>query len=117
MKMYIQRFLKIYLLIIVGYCFSQMFTLPCYAQEVSQAKQDTVKEKKKVDLEKKQEDVKILLDKIEILGRIEKPQTVFIIPGNDPTVEGIHIDRSFFKQIFRSIEKDKLRKRSEAAKQ
>lgn len=61
---------------------------------------------REVDLEQKKKDVKLFLDKIEILGRIDKPQAVFIVPGSDPEVEDIQIDRSFFKEIFRSVEKD-----------
>ena len=48
---------------------------------------------------------KILLDKINITGELEKPQAVFILPGNDPDVEDIQIERSFLKEIFRPVEK------------
>ena len=57
------------------------------------------------------------MDRIEILGRIEKPQTVFIIPGKDDTINDIQIDRSFFREIFRAVEKDDFRKRNENLKQ
>jgi hypothetical protein len=50
----------------------------------------------------------IFLDSIEIQGRVEKPQTVFILPGKDPEVDSIQIDRSFFPEIFRKVEKDML---------
>lgn len=49
--------------------------------------------------------IKLFLDKIEIMGELEKPQAVFIIPGVDPTIDDIKIDRSFFNEIFRSVEK------------
>ena len=75
-------------------------------QERKSAPVDSVQAEVEQQLEKKQKDVKIFLEKIEILGRIEKPQTVFILSGKDPTVDDIHIDRSFFKEIFRFIEKD-----------
>jgi hypothetical protein len=52
--------------------------------------------------------VRIFLDKVEVLGSIAKPQALFIIPGNDPRVDGIQIDRSFFREIFRSMEKDRF---------
>ena len=52
------------------------------------------------------ESSRIFMDKIEVLGTIAKPQALFIIPGRDPTVDGIEIDRSFFREIFRPIEKD-----------
>lgn len=49
--------------------------------------------------------IKLFLDKIEVMGELEKPQAVFIIPGVDPTIDDIKIDRSFFNEIFRSVEK------------
>jgi len=49
---------------------------------------------------------RMFLDKIEVLGTIAKPQALFIIPGRDPKVDGIEIDRSFFREVFRPIEKD-----------
>ncbi len=52
--------------------------------------------------------VRIFLDKVEVLGSIAKPQALFIIPGSDPKVDGIQIDRSFFREIFRSMERDRF---------
>jgi hypothetical protein len=52
--------------------------------------------------------VRIFLDKVEVLGSIAKPQALFIIPGSDPKVDGIQIDRSFFREIFRPLEKDRF---------
>ena len=49
--------------------------------------------------------VKLFLDKIEVEGKLEKPQAVFIIPGVNPEVEDFRIERSFFDDIFRPIEK------------
>jgi hypothetical protein len=54
----------------------------------------------------------IRLDNIEIQGRVEKPQTVFILPGKDPEVDTIQIDRSFFREIFRKLERDMLQRTS-----
>ncbi len=54
--------------------------------------------------------VKIFVNKIEVLGRLEKPQAVFIVPGSDPRVDDIGIDRSFFQEIFRPVERDAVRK-------
>jgi len=48
--------------------------------------------------------IRIFLDKIEVAGRIEKPQAIFIIPGRSPEVEDIRIDRTFFREIFRKVE-------------
>jgi hypothetical protein len=47
---------------------------------------------------------RVFLDKVEVLGTVAKPQALFILPGNDPTVDGLTIDRSFFKEIFRPVE-------------
>ena len=49
---------------------------------------------------------RMFLDKVEVLGTVAKPQALFIIPGRDPRVDGIEIDRSFFREIFRPYEKD-----------
>lgn len=54
--------------------------------------------------------VKIFVNKIEVLGRLEKPQAVFIVPGSDPRVDDIGIDRSFFQEIFRPVERDAVRR-------
>jgi hypothetical protein len=54
------------------------------------------------------DDVKMWLKQIEIYGQIAKPQTVFIIPGTDPRVDGLRIDRHFFSHIFRPVEKSTL---------
>jgi hypothetical protein len=48
--------------------------------------------------------VRVFVDKIEVIGTIAKPQALFIIPGRDPKVDGIQIDRSFFREIFRPME-------------
>lgn len=55
------------------------------------------------------ENIKMFLKQIEIYGQIAKPQTVFIIPGTDPRVDGLRIDRHFFSHIFRPVEKSTLR--------
>ncbi|MCG3120005.1 MAG: hypothetical protein ALAOOOJD_02569 [bacterium] len=52
--------------------------------------------------------VRVFLDKVEVLGSIAKPQALFIIPGSDPKVDGIQIDRSFFREIFRPMEKERF---------
>ncbi|MFQ5638548.1 MAG: hypothetical protein ACE5IR_11195 [bacterium] len=85
---------------------------PClWSQEAQRTKSDSLQQQADAELRTSKDKVKIFLDKIEILGRIEKPQTVFILPGKDPSVDDIHIDRSFFKEIFRTIEKDDFNKR------
>ena len=54
--------------------------------------------------------VKTFLKGIEFYGSIAKPQTVFIIPGTDPRVDGLKINRHFFSHIFRPVEKSTLRR-------
>lgn len=54
--------------------------------------------------------VKVFLKGIEFYGSIAKPQTVFIIPGTDPRVDGLKINRHFFSHIFRPVEKSTLRR-------
>lgn len=64
-------------------------------------------QEEKVDVDKG--DVVQFLETLEIFGRVEKPQTVFIIPGKDPRVEGISIKREFFKEMFRVVEKPTIK--------
>lgn len=78
--------------------------------------QDTTKSFSKATIEHKKKDVKIFLEKIDIFGKIEKPQTVFIIQGKDPSIDDIQIDRSFFREMFRPVEKDDIHKISEEEK-
>jgi len=92
--------------IIISACGLLLCLKTAHAQTRAEAPADSISQQIEKDLEKK--DMKIFLDKIEILGRIEKPQTVFILPGRDPTVDDIQIDRSFFKEIFRTVEKDNV---------
>jgi len=56
------------------------------------------------------DDVRIFLQKIEVMGYVEKPQAVFIIPGSDPRIDDIGLSRSFFKEIFRPVERARLQK-------
>ncbi len=107
-----RRSLQIKLSMVFVFILMGLVAMPSFAQEVA-VKQDSIQKSVALDLETKKSDVKIFLDKIEILGRIEKPQTVFIIPGKNPTVDDIQIDRSFFKEIFRKIEIDQIRKEIE----
>lgn len=94
------------------FLFSVLFCAAAFSQESKSAGRDTTRIEDDANLDKKKSDVKIFLDKIEILGRIERPQTVFILPGKDPTVDDIQLDRSFFKEIFRLIEKEDYRRRA-----
>ncbi len=49
--------------------------------------------------------MKLFLDKIEVEGKLEKPQAVFIIPGTNPMIDDFQIERSFFDEIFRPVER------------
>ncbi len=49
--------------------------------------------------------IKLFLDKIEVIGRLEKPQAVFIIPGTNPEIDDIRIERQFLNDIFRPMER------------
>ncbi len=84
--------------------------VPLAAQSQSKAAPDSSGKSGKFDVRERQQDMKMFLDKIEILGRIDKPQTVFIVPGKDPKVEDIQIDRAFYQEIFRQVEWDRTRK-------
>lgn len=53
--------------------------------------------------------VKLFLKEMVFYGQIAKPQAVFIIPGTDPRVDGLKIDRHFFSHIFRPVERSTLR--------
>lgn len=85
-----------------------LITTTAFSQEKSGAAQDSTQQK--FDVDQRKQDVQIFLDKVEILGRIEKPQTVFIVPGQDPTVDDVQIDRSFFQEIFRPVAWDLIKK-------
>ena len=50
-------------------------------------------------------DVKLFIDKIEVEGRLEKPQVMLFLPGQTPEIDDIQIERSFMKNIFRPVEK------------
>lgn len=73
------------------------------AQQNQTATQDTLKAQATPQVEQK--DVRIFIDKIEVQGQLEKPQAVFILPGQTPDIDDIQIERSFMKEIFRPVEK------------
>ena len=51
---------------------------------------------------------RIFLEKIEVFGTVPKPQALFVLPGSDPTVIGMQIDRSFIREIFRPLQLEPL---------
>lgn len=76
------------------------------AQPALQQKQDA----KESEMTKISDDaMKLFLKEMVFYGQIAKPQAVFIIPGTDPRVDGLKIDRHFFSHIFRPVEKSTLR--------
>ncbi len=72
------------------------------AQEASNAP-DKKTAAEKPDINKS--DVKLFIDKIEVQGRLEKPQVMLFLPGQTPEIDDIQIERSFMKNIFRPVEK------------
>jgi len=59
---------------------------------------------------------RVFLDRIEVFGTVAKPQALFILPGTDPTVDGLTIDRSFFKEIFRPVGWAEFKKKSQPSR-
>ncbi|MCA9732251.1 MAG: hypothetical protein H6696_18805 [Deferribacteres bacterium] len=76
---------------------------PKQATEKSSSNYDNLPEP---DIKTTGKRAKILLEQIDVVGRLSKPQAVFILPGSDPKVDGLKIDRSFLDDIFRPVEKD-----------
>ena len=54
--------------------------------------------------------VKLFAKQVQIFGNIAKPQAVFIISATDPKVDGLIINRHFFDDIFRNVEKSSLKR-------
>lgn len=79
---------------------------PANQKQQSQSPSESLSSLPEPDVEAAGDKAKILLDKIEVLGSLSKPQAIFIIPGSDPQVDDIRIDRSFFADIFRPVEID-----------
>ena len=77
------------------------FSKETFAQQTKTVVQDTTKKK---------ESFKLLMDAIEVRGWIEKPQSVFVVPGINPEVDDIILDRSFANEILRPLDKDKFEK-------
>jgi len=63
------------------------------------AKQDTTQKKKTI---------KLFLKQIEVQGWIDRPQMVYVVPGVNPEVDDIMLDRSFLDEILRPLDKDKF---------
>ena len=91
-----------------------ILTIACLAQENQPAAPDTAAQEQPVvtgqqsPAQNSQDPMKLFLDNIEVTGQLEKPQAVFFIPGTNPGIDDIQIDRSFFESIFRPVEKKNL---------
>lgn len=94
-------------IMLVLFILSQVCVVNSFCLADEQDKKEQNENQETIDTNKK---VKAFLDQIEVYGRIAKPQTVFIIPGTDPRVSGIKIEKRFFNDIFRQVEKSTLRK-------
>ena len=73
--------------------------------EKKQDKSSEQEQQTEQEPEIKDEELKIFIDRIDIIGELEKPQAVFIIPGKNPEIDDIRIQRSFFNNIFRKVER------------
>jgi len=62
------------------------------------------------DQTKKEAALRLLLDQIEVKGWIEKPQMVFVVPGVNPEIDDIVLDRSFLNEMMRPLDKDQFEK-------
>ena len=60
------------------------------------------------DQTKKEAALRLLLDQIEVKGWIEKPQMVFVVPGVNPEIDDIVLDRSFLNEMMRPLDKDQF---------
>ena len=111
------RFCFIFLLL----CFfvTTSFVAPAVAQkkgkknvneELNKLVNEVDKKNSKSDPQVGDQEVRIFLDKIEVLGQIDRPQAVYVVLGSDPRVDDIGLDRSFFKEIFRPVDKASVQK-------
>ena len=86
-------------------CF-MAFCTPLFAQQQEEnGKVNDETQEEPVPQIQNDESLKLFLDRIEIIGQLEKPQALFFIPGSNPEVDDINIKRSFFQDIFRPVEK------------
>ena len=79
-------------------------------EELNKLVNDIDKKNSKSDPQVGDKQVRIFLDKIEVLGQIDRPQAVYVILGSDPRIDDIGLDRSFFKEIFRPVDRSSVLK-------
>jgi len=90
--------------------FAQQKKTKNVAAELNKLVNDIDKKNNKNDPLVEDHQVKIFLDKIEVLGQIDRPQAVYVVLGSDPRIDDIGLDRSFFKEIFRPVDRSSVRK-------
>jgi hypothetical protein len=93
------------LLITISTIASEKPLLSPLKPEMQQKQDDTKSDAPKIT----DDAMKLFLKEMVFYGQIAKPQAVFIIPGTDPRVDGLKIDRHFFSHIFRPVERSTLR--------
>ena len=64
------------------------------------------------DTTQKAKSLKLLLKHMEIEGWVEKPQMVYVVPGINPKVDDIVLERSFLDEILRPLNKDEFEKQN-----
>ncbi len=99
-----------HLFVFIGMVLFHLPSLSAQSVGTGSAQPDSATTSETFSLDTRKQEVRLFLDKIDILGRVDKPQTVFIVQGQDPDVDDIQIDRSFFKEIFRPVERDAILK-------
>ncbi len=87
-----------------------LFTVFMITSLQAQTVPDSVKTETVQDSTKKERSFKLLLDQIEIQGWLEKPQMVYVIPGLNPAIDDIILERSFLVEILRPLQKDRFEK-------
>lgn len=87
-----------------------LFTVFMSTSVNAQTVPDSVKTKTVQDSTTKKRSLKMLLEQIEIQGWVEKPQMVYVIPGLNPEIDDIILDRSFLIEILRPLRKDRFEK-------
>jgi hypothetical protein len=56
----------------------------------------------------KSEEKTIIMDRIRIRGKIERPEAVYIIDVTNPNFKPIRIERSFQEEILEPVDKDEF---------
>lgn len=88
------------IVLIFGFLLSHLYAQNNLPRTQSAGEADTVKVQNSLPAQNQ----KIFIDKIEVEGKLEKPQAVFILPGQTPAIDDIQIERSFLTELFRPVE-------------